>query len=137
MPQILVIKPFRVQFARGRRGLREFEPGKYELTGEELEHWFVQGVIAQGRAEILPEDQAGSLPGAKVVELVPPGLPADHDAFADAMWTGFDPAKEGSEATAQVTMQGDQVVVVKVTHAPAPAKAAVKKPLAKPKGKGK
>ncbi len=124
MPQILVHKEFRVQFARGKRGLRVFEPGKHGLTNEQLAHWFVQGVIAEGRAEVVKD---------KAVELVPPGPQADHDEFAAAMLGDPDPEGILAElvATTETTFTiTPEVKIVEVETKPV-AKPAPKKPVAK------
>lgn len=76
MPRINVTAPFKVKFP-GEKKHRVFEPGEHELTEKELQDWFIQGCIAAGRAEILPV--------AQTVELVPPGMQANHDEFAAAM----------------------------------------------------
>lgn len=55
MPIIKVKEGFSAEI----RGKRVFYPaGEHELTEKELKHWRIKCVIAQGRAELVPEDQA-------------------------------------------------------------------------------
>jgi hypothetical protein len=58
MPRILVTKPFKARFDRTSAGKRDFAVGEHTLTQAELEDWFVQACIADGRAELLPDVEA-------------------------------------------------------------------------------
>lgn len=81
MPRLIVTKPFHVQFERGTPR-RHFTAGEHPVTQAELEDWFVQACIAEGRAEMLKDEPAAPAP---VLEVVAPGAPAAHDEFLDAM----------------------------------------------------
>ena len=54
MYKILVILPFSLRMDSDTP-VREFAAGKHTLSEEEYGHWFVQGCIAEGRAELLGE----------------------------------------------------------------------------------
>lgn len=131
MPRINVTKPFRVQFARGKRP-REYGVGVHVLTSEELGNWFVQAVIAEGRAEILP--------GVQVKELVPPGLPAAHDEFSAVMFGQAELTANAEIPVAAPTPEAKPMKTQPKAQTPAlkpKAKPAGKVAPAKPKGKGK
>lgn len=97
MPIIKVKEGFSAEI----RGKRVFYPaGEHELTGKELNHWRIRGVIAQGRAEVVSEDQAKDGPA----EAKTPGPPmplADmtrKQLLAKAAELGVDVAPSANKA---------------------------------------
>ncbi|KAF5028365.1 hypothetical protein DSECCO2_659800 [anaerobic digester metagenome] len=62
---IKVRKPFALKLG-GEYKRREFPVGVHSVSPEELEHWFMKAVIAEGRADVVfdkasaPEDEAGA-----------------------------------------------------------------------------
>lgn len=81
MGKINVVQPFKVQFARGQE-IREFALGEHELTADELQHWFVQGCIKEGRAVVLAEPAAKTEAPAKAEHAAKTEAPAKTKAPA-------------------------------------------------------
>ncbi len=57
MPKIKVTKPFAVTYERGTDP-KFYGQGEHELTAKQMDHWFVKGCIAEGRATVLADASA-------------------------------------------------------------------------------
>lgn len=127
MPSIEVCIPFTLRLCRECK-VRHFPKGVHEVSRQELDHWFTQGCIAEGRAVVVPV-------AAQAMEIVGPGAAVNHDEFAEAMnlTIGVDLGKDGSEA-AHIVEYADGIIQ---GMEQIPAAKATAKTTAKPKGKGK
>lgn len=54
MPTIKVDHPFSLRVSSGAE-LREFGKGQHTVSQAELEHWFIQGCLKEGRATLVPD----------------------------------------------------------------------------------
>lgn len=102
MPTIKVKKAFKVRFAAGEP-MREFPEGEHELTKKELDNWFVQGCLANGRATPVVDLPTPSrevetegtvqVPGPDAAQNGRPSTPAKPKR--DRMLAAFPDLKEG------------------------------------------
>jgi len=86
MPVIEVKKPFGLRLGSDRER-RDFSIGEYSVSDEELDHWFVQACLKDGRAVLVRE----------LVEVEPDAAP---DAGADDGETDEGAAEPGEERAA-------------------------------------
>lgn len=54
MPTIKVDHPFSLRVSSDAE-LREFDKGQHTVTTAELEHWFIQGCLKEGRATLVSD----------------------------------------------------------------------------------
>jgi len=106
MPKIMVTKPFKLSLRRGQERL--FGPGEHDVSAEELEHWFVQGCIADGRAHVVAVGDPGDGPNPKFKPETKAKAPSKPKAKNKSKTKAKSVAKTGPKAETPVEEVGGE-----------------------------
>lgn len=82
MPKLKVTTPFSLRPGTGQP-LREFSVGVHDISDDDLQHWFVQGCIAEGRAVVMGADY-GTGQDATVTVSATPARPVKAQEYTEA-----------------------------------------------------